>query len=436
MHKRVSLTGNRDNLCIHHIEGNDMNTDILIVGAGPTGLALATTLKRAGIDCIIVDRLNTGQNTSRAAVIHAHTLEVLDALGVSERLGGEGLKLARFAIRDRSQALVKLRFDRLPSRFAHLLMLPQDRTETILAEALAAAGGTVHRGWTVESLEQVPDGITAVVAFEGGKQTLHARYAVGADGMHSLVRESAGIGFEGTRYEESFVLADVSMRWELGREEVSLFFSPAGLVVVAPLPATDRYRVVATFEDAPEHPGIADVQALLDARGPQSGAAQVTDVLWSSRFHLHHRVANRYRNGRFLLVGDAAHVHSPAGGQGMNTGLVDACVLGRLLAEVVSGRRDDSYLDRYEALRRPAAKQVLRLAGRLTQMATIKSIPGRIFRNLALWLIDHLPIARRRLEMNLSGLSRRAAADLEVAGPQRPRAAGVSDSKAGIGRAV
>ncbi|MCP5158936.1 MAG: FAD-dependent monooxygenase [Gammaproteobacteria bacterium] len=408
-----------------------MQTDVLIVGAGPTGLALATILKRAGIDCVIVDRLKAGQHTSRAAVLHAHTLEILEALGVSERLSEEGLKLTHFRIRDRDQILVRLRFDRLPTRFAHLLMLPQDRTEAILTDALIAAGGTVRRGHTVETLLESLDDVTAIVTSDGRRETIHARYVVGADGMHSLVRRSAGISFEGTRYEESFVLADVAMSWALGREEVSLFFSPAGLVVVAPLPIPDRYRIVATLEDAPEHPGKADVQALLDTRGPKCGAAKVIDVLWSSRFRLHHRVANQYRRGRFLLVGDAAHVHSPAGGQGMNTGLVDAYVLGHLLADVVSGRRDDSHLDRYEALRRPAAQQVLRLAGRLTRLATVRSVLGRTLRNLALQMVDRLSMARHQFEMNLSGLSRRAAAALESDCPQSTRVIEASDREVG-----
>lgn len=389
-----------------------MDTEVLIVGAGPTGLALATTLTRAGVAPVIVDKLATGQNTSRAAVVHAHTLDVLEPLGVSERLADQGLKLATFSIRDRDRVLVRLRFDTLPSRHAYLLMLPQDRTERILAEALAQAGGAVRRGWSVEALVETTDGIKASVVSNEGRQTIQARYVVGADGMHSLVRQTAGIGFAGASYEESFVLADVEMTWDHGRDEVMLFFSPAGLVVVAPLPA-GAYRIVATLDNAPEDPGLADVQALLDSRGPTQGGGKVSHVHWSSRFRLHHRVADHYRRGRLLLVGDAAHVHSPAGGQGMNTGLVDACVLGRLLADVVSGRRAEHDLDLYEALRRPAAKQVLQLAGRLTQMATMRSAPQRMLRNLVLGTVNRLPMARRRLEMALSGLSRRAAARTE-----------------------
>jgi 2-polyprenyl-6-methoxyphenol hydroxylase-like FAD-dependent oxidoreductase len=388
---------------------NTTHTDVLIVGAGPTGLALATMLVRSGIEPLIVDRLAQGQNTSRAAVIHAHTLEVLEQLGVVEHLRSRGLQLTRFCIRDRDRVLVRLGFDALPSPMAFLLMLPQDITEDVLGQALTAAGGTVHRGCTVETLTATAAGVLARVSTATGSRQIHARYVVGADGMHSLVREAAGIGFTGSTYEESFVLADVEMDWGLGRDEVTLFFSPAGVLVVAPLP-NGSFRIVATLDDPPPQPGIADVQALLDARGPTRRGGKVARVRWSSRFRLHDRVADHYRSGHFLLVGDAAHVHSPAGGQGMNTGLVDACVLGRLLPDVLAGRRPPADLDQYESLRRPAAQKVVRLAGRLTQMATAKSAPKRFVRNLVLRAVNALPMARRRLAMNLSGLSRRAAA--------------------------
>mgnify|MGYP001213427480 FL=1 len=387
------------------------DTDVLVVGAGPTGLALATTLRRAGHEPLVVERLAEGQGTSRAAVIHAHTLEVLESLGIGERLLREGIQLSRFSIRDRDETLVHLRFDRLPSDHACLLMVTQDRTEHVLREALAEARGRVQWGTTVKSIVASGGGVTAALETREGTRMVRARYVVGADGMHSLVRTAADIDFTGSTYEESFVLADVEMDWPPGRDEVMLFFSPPGLVVVAPL-AHGRFRVVATMQDAPLRPGVADVQRLLDERGPQSARSRVTAVHWSSRFRLHHRVADHYRSGPFLLVGDAAHVHSPAGGQGMNTGLVDACVLGRMLAEVLDGRQPDEWLDRYEALRRPAAQQVLGLAGRLTAMATTKGAARRWVRNLMLRTIGKLPPARRKLEMGLSGLARRDAARL------------------------
>lgn len=166
------------------IMANRLDTDVLIVGAGPTGLALATMLMRSGITPVIVDKLTTGQNTSRAAVVHAHTLEVLEQLGVSDRLAHKGLKLAKFSIRDRDRVLVQLRFDTLPTRHAYLLMLPQDMTEKILAEGLAEAGGALRRGCTVEALVETPEGIQAsVVSGEG--QTDDPRTVFGRGRRHA-----------------------------------------------------------------------------------------------------------------------------------------------------------------------------------------------------------------------------------------------------------
>jgi 2-polyprenyl-6-methoxyphenol hydroxylase-like FAD-dependent oxidoreductase len=390
----------------------EMHTDVLIVGAGPTGLALATTLRRAGVAPLVVERLQSGQNTSRAAVIHAHTLDVLDRIGVARALTERGLRLNTFSIRDRDRTLVRLRFDDLPSPHAYLLMLPQDQTERILADGLVDAGGAVQWGCEVTSFTRTPNGVRAEARTAAGPVTIHARYVVGADGMRSLVREAANIGFSGATYEESFVLADVKMEWGPGHDEVMIFFSPAGLLVVAPLPGERRYRIVATLSNAPELPAIPDLQAILDVRGPVTDGGTITDILWYSRFRIHHRVADRYRQGPFLLMGDAAHVHSPAGGQGMNTGLVDAFVLGRLLADVITGGKDEAWLDRYEQQRRPAAMSVLQLANRLTRMAVMQGAMKRGLRNALLRLVQLNPVARWRLKMSLSGLSRRAAAQV------------------------
>jgi 2-polyprenyl-6-methoxyphenol hydroxylase-like FAD-dependent oxidoreductase len=385
------------------------NTDVLIVGAGPTGTALAITLQQAGVNHLLVDKLEQGQNTSRAAVIHAHTLEMLEELGVSGELAKRGMKLSNFVIRDRNRPLVHLRFDQLPSAYRYLLMLPQNETEKVLAERLAALGGSIRRGVSATAVLQQADGAQVTLKTPKGDAVVNARYVVGGDGMHSIVRKAAGIDFEGGTYEESFVLADVQMQWSLGTSEVSLFFSPAGVVVVAPLP-DGAFRIVATLDNAPEQPGISDIQALLEARGPTTGLNRVEGIVWSSRFRVHHRIAKSYRKGPFLLMGDAAHVHSPAGGQGMNTGIVDAVVLGRLLADVINGKQPDAALDSYGEVRRPAAEKVLGLAGLLTSMATVRSAPKRTLRNAILSLINRLPPVRRHLQMNLSGLARRQMA--------------------------
>ncbi len=386
-------------------------TEVLIVGAGPTGLALAISLRQAGVDHLLIDRLPQGQNTSRAAVIHAHTLEMLEPLGVTETLTARGLKLDRFAIRDRDRPRLQLGFGRLPSRYPYILMLPQDETERILAARLSDLGGQIHRGVTATAATQGPTGARVTVTTPDGAQEIAASYVVAGDGMHSVVRKAAGIDFDGDAHQGSFVLADVRMQWSLGADEVSLFFSPGGMVVVAPLP-NGAFRVVAAMEDAPETPDVADIQALIDARGPTKGENRVEEVVWSSRFRLHHRIARSYRAGRFLLMGDAAHVHSPAGGQGMNTGLVDAVVLGNMLSRVVCGDRPDAWLDRYSELRRPAAAEVIALASRLTAMATTRGTAAKAVRNAILSVVDALPPARHRVEMSLSGLARRDATRL------------------------
>jgi 2-polyprenyl-6-methoxyphenol hydroxylase-like FAD-dependent oxidoreductase len=225
---------------------------------------------------------------------------------------------------------------------------------------------------------------------------------VGADGMHSKVRDLAAIGFVGGSYAESFLLADVTLRGGVPSDEVILYFSPAGLVVVAPLPG-GIHRVVATVDDAPESPTATDVQALLDARGPQQEPSTVESVLWGSRFRVHHRIAEHYKAGRILLGGDAAHVHSPAGGQGMNTGIQDATALAAALAGVLDGSKPAA-LAHYSLERRPIAERVISLADRLTQVATV-SREARPFRNAALRLLSHVRPFRWKLTMQLAGLA-------------------------------
>jgi 2-polyprenyl-6-methoxyphenol hydroxylase-like FAD-dependent oxidoreductase len=236
--------------------------------------------------------------------------------------------------------------------------------------------------------------------FDDGS-TIRARYAVGADGIHSVVREQAGIGFEGGVYDESFMLADVRLSGEAPHDEVILFWAKAGLTVVAPLPG-DIFRIVAPVTDAPEEPTAPFVQQILDERGPGAGRMVVTDVVWGSRFRIHHRVADTYRAGRLLLAGDAAHVHSPAGGQGMNLGIQDAVALADALGEVLTGGAD-SVLDEYSAARRPIARDVVTMTDRLTRLATLPRAARRV-RNTAIGLAGRVPAVRRALAQRLSGL--------------------------------
>lgn len=383
--------------------------DVLIVGTGPAGLALAVTLAQSGVKPLVIDRAATQQTTSRAAVIHAHTLEVLDKIGVAGPMLAEGMKLKKFAVRDRDRLLSTIRFDNLPSKHKYLLMLTQDRTEAILIQRLSALGVEIQRGARFTGMKEVGDRAVVQIEVDGQLQTVSASFVVGADGMHSAVREHCGIAFDGSQYAESFVLADVTLDSTALLDEVKLFLSPDGLVVVAPLPG-GLCRIVATADAAPEKPDAAFIQTLLDARGPTKPLQfKVRDVGWSSRFRLHHRLAEHYRHGRAFIVGDAAHVHSPAGGQGMNTGLVDAYTLGALMSRVVKQQAQISTLDQYETMRRPAAQQVLAMAGRMTDAAIMRSPLKRMLRNFLLATITRLPAVRKKLSMALSGLARRSA---------------------------
>jgi 2-polyprenyl-6-methoxyphenol hydroxylase-like FAD-dependent oxidoreductase len=374
------------------------DTDVLVVGAGPSGLTLAASLVKKGVATTVVDRQAAGANTSRAAVVNARTLEVLEDLDVARRLVKEGIQAPRFSIRDRARTLIPIDFSGLPSDYPYSLMVPQSTTEKLLLDRLVELGGSVIRPKTLTSITQDADGVTAT--FDDG-DVIRARYAVGADGINSTVREQAGIGFEGGEYGESFVLADVRLNGEAPADEVMLFWAKAGMTVVAPLPG-DVFRIVAPVADAPEEPSATYVQEILDSRGFGAGRMVVADVIWGSRFRIHHRVADTYRAGRLLLSGDAAHVHSPAGGQGMNLGIQDGVALADALARVLAGEHE-SVLHDYSSTRRPIAQQVVAMTDRLTRLATLPRA-ARPVRNAVIGLAGRIPAVRRALATQLSGL--------------------------------
>lgn len=373
-------------------------TDVLIVGAGPTGLTLGAALTKRGVATTVVDAQAAGENTSRACAVASRTLEVLEQIDVSQQLAAEGIHNPRFSMRDRDRVLIPIDFSTLPTSYPYTLTISQADTERVLLDRLTQLGGEVVRPRTLTGLTQ--DDQSVVATFNTG-EPITARYVVGADGMHSAVRAQAQIGFRGHEYPESFALADVRLRGNTPMDEIFLFYAPAGLTVLAPLPG-GMHRIVAPVENAPASPAAPFVQRLLDARGFGPGQLVVEEVIWGSHFRIHHRVADSYRVGRLLLAGDAAHVHSPAGGQGMNTGIQDAVVLADALEQVLAGG-PDSVLDRYGHDRRVIAEQVLSLTGRLTRMATLPPVL-RPARNVAMQLSSLAPAVRRRLAWRLSGL--------------------------------
>ncbi len=377
-------------------------TEVLVVGAGPVGLAVAASLAGQGHDVAVVDRQAAGANTSRAAVVHAGTLEMLERIGVSKRLADLGIHARQFSIRDGDRELVSVRFDGLSTKYPYTLMVPQNITEQVLLDRLEELGGRVRRPYVATGVSQSADG--AEVTLDSGDM-IKAQYVVAADGMNSAIRDLAGLASNGKdALPLSFALADVRVEGGLPADQVLLFFSKPGMLVVAPLP-DGSFRLVAEVDDAPAQPDVAYAQRLLDTRGPRRTTASVTEVLWGSRFRIHERVADQYRAGRILLAGDAAHTHSPAGGQGMNLGLRDAVTLGDALSVALREGREDK-LDEYATASRAEAMQVVELAHRLTRLATAPPAV-RPLRNAALRLLARVPAFRHRLAEQLSAIGHR-----------------------------
>ena len=381
------------------------DTNILITGAGPAGLALAAELRRRGVDPTIIDCQPAGANTSRACVVHARTMEVLEPLGVTEDLLAQGIKVPIFRVRDRGRPLITVDFSEIQSPYTFTLMIPQDRVERCLLDHLEELGGGVARPCELVRFTASASHVEAQVRADDGAKTINADWLIGCDGMRSLVREQSGIAFEGGEYRQSFVLADVHMQWPLSRDEVTLFYSPNGLMVVAPLPV-DRFRIVATVDEAPELPSASYMQSILDARGPSENPGCIRDVRWSSRFHIQHRLAQSPRLGRILLCGDAAHVHSPAGGQGMNTGIQDSISLADALAATLQDG-DETRLDAWAAKRHGIARDVVAMTDRMTRVATMKSPTAQTLRNIAVAFAGHLPPVRSALARTLAELDAR-----------------------------
>ncbi len=379
----------------------DTRADVVIVGAGPTGLALAAELQRLGTHALLVDKHSSGLNTSRATVVHARTLEVLEPLGISQQLIDRGLILHTARMHEGDTVRAHISFDGLNTAYSYMLVCTQDQTEEVLTKRLRELGGAEIRAIQVTEIHPDDDGVVATYVAGGVLiQDVRAKWLVGCDGMHSTVRQAAEIDFEGGNYEENFILADVEMESPLGRIAMDLFFSPDGLVLIVPLPH-DRYRVIATVPEAPAAPSLEDIQKLLDDRGPQGNKCRVTDMVWSSRYRIQHRVATQLRRGRMLLCGDAAHVHSPAGGQGMNTGIQDAVSLAQVLHTAVT-TGDESGFEEWEKKRLAIARSVVKTTDMMTRVAASDSSLSHLVRNLVMGAVEYSGTLQHALAERLS----------------------------------
>jgi 2-polyprenyl-6-methoxyphenol hydroxylase-like FAD-dependent oxidoreductase/heme-degrading monooxygenase HmoA len=366
----------------------DNPTAVLVVGAGPTGLTAAIELARRGIACRIIEKRPEAAGTADKAIgVQCRTMELWEDIGVAREAMDAGILLHGQTVYVNGRQTHQVDWDLPGLPYAHV-GLPQYETERILTDCLARHGVRVERGIELQEFTQDGDGVTArLLRADGGSETVRASYLVGCDGAHSVVRQSLGLTFEGGMgmFPQLFMLGDVDLDWSMPPGHLLRFIhvedeEMKGMLVCVPLRGRGRYRVAtlapprwqAEIGSGPIPPGfsqeyaapsLADIQAVLDQLAPAGTTA--SNLRWSSIFRIKHGIVDRYRVGRAFVAGDAAHLHPPAGGQGMNTGIQDAWNLGWKLALAVRGIAAPDLLDSYEAERRPAGKAIVDRAVRV-----------------------------------------------------------------------
>jgi 2-polyprenyl-6-methoxyphenol hydroxylase-like FAD-dependent oxidoreductase len=379
---------------------------ILVVGAGPVGLLMASELRRHGVECRLVEKAERPGDKSRAIAVHSRTLEVLDALGLADELIARGVKAHGSSIYANGKRIAGINFDELDAPFPFVLAVPQTDTEAVLRAHLERLGGAVEWRTELTKLELEESGATFELRHGDGRiEKGRTPWILGCDGAHSTLRKSLGFTFEGAPYPETIILGDVKLHPAPPEDEVRVFLSESANILVAPLPG-GRARVIGTLPGdvaCPEgEPQLSELQSLVDAHVVDR--PRCDDCVWLSRFRVHHRIASGFRKGRAFLVGDAAHIHSPAGGQGMNTGLQDGWNLAWKLALVVKGRAPDSLLESYERERRPVAELVVRGTDATMRVMSLRHSLARALRDRALAFLTSFDVVQERIARTASGL--------------------------------
>ena len=355
---------------------------VLVIGAGPTGLAAALELARHGRSVRIVDKDPTRSQHSKAIGVNARTLELMEPSGATERLLATGLRLRRLHFRSGARRLATVELSRVRHRYNFMLALLQAETEHILEQRLAEHGIVVEWSTVLAGLEPASARVRATLVANGEERSVEAPYLIGADGAHSTVRHALALPFRGTADPSEWWLVDVRMDWPFGAAELNLFAQPAALLGVIPI-APDLFRLVS---NGPEPRDLLPAGAI------------VHEEVWRSAFRISYRQVESYRVGRVLLAGDAAHVHSPVGARGMNLGIEDGTVLARKMIE--------GTLESYSAERRPVGARVIRQTRALTRLVTARSPLGRWARDqLFARVIDPSPSVQRALARRVLGLA-------------------------------
>jgi pentachlorophenol monooxygenase len=375
-------------------------SDVVVIGGGPAGMMTAAELARAGRSVTVLERHDSPTPFSRAFAVHARTMELLDQRGLADELLATGAAASGLAL----LAGVELDLRTLASPFPFLLITPQYNVDRLLERYAREQGAHIVRGASAIGLHQDRHGVRVTAATTIGEQIFDAAYVVGADGVRSAVRGFVGLPFPGTTVLRSLVLADAHLA-DPPRNVVMVNAGRDGFAFLAPF-GGGMFRIIAWHraaapagEEAPVDP--EEVRAIL--RATMGSDFGLHDLRWAARAQSDERQVPAYRSGRVFLVGDAAHVHSPAGGQGMNTGIQDATNLGWKLAAVLSGA-DDAVLDTYQAERAPVGRMVLRSSGAIVRMMTVRPWPLRALRGALVGGLLRVPPIAGRVAGHISGV--------------------------------
>jgi 2-polyprenyl-6-methoxyphenol hydroxylase-like FAD-dependent oxidoreductase len=382
--------------------GIRIDIDILIVGAGPVGLFLANECARRGLRYRLIEARSGQSEHSKALAIFPRTLEVFDMAGLVGPFLKAANRVTSVAVVAQQRSLARLRFEPKGTPYSFVAMVPQDVTERILVQELRRKGGAVEYATTFVSAIQADGHVNATFDREGKRFEVTSLFVVGCDGAHSAVRHLLNLPFEGAPYDASFMLADVDTNDTLPGDEMHLCPSRFGPLAIFPMSATRR-RIVATVDKTEDGaPSLAFVRKVVAQRAP--AGFEALSLRWSSYFRIHHRYVTRMNVGRTFIAGDAAHIHSPFGGQGMNTGLQDVWNLVWKLHFAVRGRANEQLLDSYSAERCPVIKGVIETTHRLTQAMGTASRFAETVRDAVIPVVSRWSAFQRRFVQNLSEL--------------------------------
>jgi 2-polyprenyl-6-methoxyphenol hydroxylase-like FAD-dependent oxidoreductase len=410
-----------------------VDTDVLIVGAGPTGLMLANQLVRRGVRVMLIDRHAGPARETRALGVQARTLEIYDKLGIAERalelgkrgtganIWAQGRKMARVPLGDAGRDVTP---------YPYILILGQDDNERLMGEKLRELGGAVQWNTELTGLTQHADHVAATVKQpDGSSGTVRAAWVGGCDGARSAVRELNRIDFPGAPYEHVFFVADVEATGGMVPDELNVYLWRSGFHLLFPMRGHDHWRIVGILPPELRHRDDIGIDAVMPSLHAEAGAGlSIKGCTWFSTYRIHHRAAARFRDRRCFLMGDAAHIHSPVGAQGMNTGLQDAYNLAWKLALVIQGRADAALLDSYATEREPVAQRLLNTTDRAFKLVVAESPLAGLFRTKVLANIAAFALARPGIQafafrtVSQTGINYRASA-LSESEPSLPAGA-------------